>query len=251
MTSVSNTLVIEPKTQAWLDALAAADSPPLYGSRRAMHAKCPVRPDERRSRPASPDIEDLVSRADPRAKWRSRSSGATRQPPPGDRPFARRGLDPRRQRHARTPRPRAHDRGQGRHRLRQLHARSGGHYPTQNEQAYTVLEWAVDNARGFGCDGSRVALVGESVGGNMTAALTLMAKRRGGPKLAAQGLFYPVTDANFGTGTYDRYAEAPWLTRAAMSGFGTLTCPTRTGALRSRPHRFKRRLKTSATCRRR
>jgi acetyl esterase/lipase len=55
-----------------------------------------------------------------------------------------------------------------------------------------------------------------SVGGNMTAALTLMAKQCGGPHLTAQVLFYPVTDANLDTGTYQRYAEGTWLTREAM-----------------------------------
>jgi acetyl esterase len=93
------------------------------------------------------------------------------------------------------------------------------HYPVQNEQAYTALEWAVANAAEFGADPSRVALFGDSVGGNMTAALTLMAKQRGGPELAAQMLFYPVTDANLDTDTYERYADGPWLTREAMRWF--------------------------------
>jgi acetyl esterase len=93
------------------------------------------------------------------------------------------------------------------------------HYPTQIEQAYTALQWAVANAGQFGADPARVALVGDSVGGNMTAALTLMAKERGGPHITAQVLFYPVTDASFDTGTYQRYADGPWLTREAMRWF--------------------------------
>jgi acetyl esterase len=92
-------------------------------------------------------------------------------------------------------------------------------YPVQNEQAYTALEWAVSNAAEFGADPDRVALVGDSVGGNMTAALTLMAQERQGPRLAAQVLFYPVTDANLETETYRRYADGPWLTREAMRWF--------------------------------
>ena len=93
------------------------------------------------------------------------------------------------------------------------------HYPVQNEQAYTALQWAVSNAGEFGGDPTRVALVGDSVGGNMTAALTLMAKERGGPQLAAQVLFYPVCDADLGTETYQRYTDGPWLTREAMRWF--------------------------------
>jgi acetyl esterase len=53
----------------------------------------------------------------------------------------------------------------------------------------------------------------------MTAALTLMAKGRGGPHIAAQVLFYPVTDAGMDTGTYQRYADGPWLTREEMRWF--------------------------------
>jgi acetyl esterase len=90
------------------------------------------------------------------------------------------------------------------------------HYPTQNEQAYAVLEWVARNGRALGADPSRIALFGDSVGGNMCAALTLMAKARGGPPVAGQVLFYPVTDADFHTASYEQYADGPWLTRAGM-----------------------------------
>lgn len=93
------------------------------------------------------------------------------------------------------------------------------HYPVQNEQAYTALEWAVAHASEIGADPARVAVLGDSVGGNMTAALTLMAKQRSGPKIAAQVLFYPVTDADFETKTYRKYADGPWLTRPEMQWF--------------------------------
>jgi acetyl esterase len=93
------------------------------------------------------------------------------------------------------------------------------HYPVQNEQAYTALDWAVRHDRELGADPARTALVGDSVGGNMVAALTLMARQRGGPAIAAQVLFYPVTGADFGTPSYERYADGPWLTRRAMQWF--------------------------------
>ena len=95
----------------------------------------------------------------------------------------------------------------------------GAQYPVQNEQAYTALEWAVANAADIGADPARVALAGDSAGGNMTAALTLMAKDRGGPHIAAQVLFYPITGANLDTSTYRRYADGPWATREAGRWF--------------------------------
>src|SRR5262245_2689458 len=92
-------------------------------------------------------------------------------------------------------------------------------YPVQIEQAYAALEWALANAEEVGIDPARVALFGDSVGGNMAAALTLMAKERRGPRLKAQVLFYPVTSAEFDTDTYELYADGPWLTRGAMRWF--------------------------------
>lgn len=123
------------------------------------------------------------------------------------------------------------------------------HYPVQNEQVYTALEWAVANAAQIGADPSRIALVGDSAGGNMTAALTLMAKERGGPDIVAQVLFYPVTDANFDTSTYQRYADGPWLSRPAMRWFGTPTSRTRTAVRKSPSHRCRHRLSSCAGCR--
>lgn len=92
-------------------------------------------------------------------------------------------------------------------------------YPVQNEQAYTTLQWVAEHGAEIGIDPSRIAVAGESVGGNMTAALTLMAKERTGPKLAAQLVMYPVTDADLDTASYLEFAEGPWLTREAMRWF--------------------------------
>jgi acetyl esterase/lipase len=92
-------------------------------------------------------------------------------------------------------------------------------YPVQIEQAYAALEWALANADEIGIDPKRAAFSGDSVGGNMAAALTLMAKERRGPRLAAQVLFYPVTSASLDTDTYETYADGPWLTREAMRWF--------------------------------
>jgi acetyl esterase len=92
-------------------------------------------------------------------------------------------------------------------------------YPTAIEQAYAATQYVAEHGTELGVDPSRLALLGDSVGGNMTAAVTLLAKKRGGPKIAFQVLMYPVTDANFETGSYTTFAEGPWLTRAAMQWF--------------------------------
>lgn len=98
-------------------------------------------------------------------------------------------------------------------------------YPVQNEQAYAALEWAASNASELGTGPHRLALVGDSVGGNMVAALTLMTTQRQGPEVAAQVLFYPVTDARLDTPTYERFADGPWLTRPAMEWFWNAYLP--------------------------
>jgi acetyl esterase len=70
-----------------------------------------------------------------------------------------------------------------------------------------------------------LAVAGDSVGGNMTAAVTLLAKQRGGPSIRYQALLYPVTNAAFDTGSYGQFAEGPWLTRAAMQWFWNAYLP--------------------------
>ena len=72
-------------------------------------------------------------------------------------------------------------------------------YPVAIEQNYAVARWIVSDGAGKGLDAARLAVAGDSVGGNMTAALTLMAKERGDVPLVQQVLFYPVTDASFDT----------------------------------------------------
>lgn len=87
------------------------------------------------------------------------------------------------------------------------------------EQNYAVAQWIVQQGAAKGLDGSRLAVAGDSVGGNMTAALTLMAKERGGIQLVQQVLFYPVTDASFDTGSYHQFAEGYFLRRDGMRWF--------------------------------
>lgn len=92
-------------------------------------------------------------------------------------------------------------------------------YPTAIEQCYAVLRHVAENAAAFGVAPSRIAVAGDSVGGNMATVMTLMAKERRGPNIAVQLLFYPVTDADFDTPSYQAFADGPWLTRTAMQWF--------------------------------
>ncbi len=92
-------------------------------------------------------------------------------------------------------------------------------YPVAIEQIWTVAQWVVAEGRSKGLDGSRIAVAGDSVGGNMSAALTLMAKKRGGLDLRQQVLFYPVTDAAFDTPSYHQFSTGFYLRRDAMQWF--------------------------------
>ncbi|TQE35905.1 alpha/beta hydrolase [Streptomyces ipomoeae] len=92
-------------------------------------------------------------------------------------------------------------------------------YPVAIEQNYAVARWIVTDGATKGLDATRIAVAGDSVGGNMSAALTLMAKERGDVPLVQQVLFYPVTDAAFDTPSYHQFAEGYFLRRDAMQWF--------------------------------
>ncbi|MFF8932223.1 alpha/beta hydrolase [Streptomyces longwoodensis] len=92
-------------------------------------------------------------------------------------------------------------------------------YPVAIEQNYAVAQWIVREGAAKGLDATRLAVAGDSVGGNMSAALTLMAKERGDVPLVQQVLFYPVTDASFDTPSYHQFATGYFLRRDAMQWF--------------------------------
>ena len=89
-------------------------------------------------------------------------------------------------------------------------------YPTQPEECYAALKWIAAHADEFGADGSRIAVAGNSVGGNLTAALTLMSKDRKGPKISYQVLLIPATDASVDTDSYHAYGTDRFLARDFM-----------------------------------
>jgi acetyl esterase len=92
-------------------------------------------------------------------------------------------------------------------------------YPAALEESYGVLKWIAESGADFGLDSGRLAIAGDSVGGNMSAAVTLLSKERGGPPILRQVLFYPVTNAAFETESYQQFAEGYFLRRDAMMWF--------------------------------
>ena len=92
-------------------------------------------------------------------------------------------------------------------------------YPAGPEDAYAALKWVSENAASIGADRGRIAIGGDSAGGNLTAVVALMARDRGGPPVVLQLLIYPVTDASFDTASYRENADGYFLTTAAMKWF--------------------------------
>jgi acetyl esterase len=89
-------------------------------------------------------------------------------------------------------------------------------YPTQIEESYAAAKWVAAHGADVGVDGSRLAVAGNSVGGNMAAVVAMMAKDRGGPEIRFQLLFWPATDANFETESYRAFETGRFLPRAFM-----------------------------------
>ena len=92
-------------------------------------------------------------------------------------------------------------------------------YPVAIEQAYAVAHWIMRSGAVEGLDSSRLAIAGDSVGGNMAAALTVVANQRGDVSFVHQSLYYPVTDAAQDTDSYREFADGPYLTAQAMACF--------------------------------
>ena len=213
--------LLEPRTQAFIDSLNAAGGPPLYtltpDAARAVLAEAQAAPVEKL--PAT--IEDTIFPVGPTGSVRIRIV----------RPEGAKGTLPvvfhihgggwilgDKNTHDRLTRELSvganaavvfvdYDRS------------PEARYPTAIEQAYASILYVVEHAKELRVDPSRMAVFGDSVGGNMSAALMLMAKERHGPDFALQVLFYPVADANFDTGSYNTFANGPWLTKKAMQWF--------------------------------
>ena len=89
-------------------------------------------------------------------------------------------------------------------------------YPTAIEEAYAATRWVAQHGSGIGVDPERIAVMGDSAGGNMATVTTLLAKQRCGPEILAQVLFYPTTDCNFETESYRQFGKGYFLTTEDM-----------------------------------
>jgi acetyl esterase len=98
-------------------------------------------------------------------------------------------------------------------------------YPVAIEQGYATARWIVREGAAHGLDPQRMAIAGDSVGGNMTAAIALMAQERGDVRFVHQSMYYPVADAAMDTGSYAQFAEGYFLTARSMAWFWDCYCP--------------------------
>ncbi|TWV95704.1 alpha/beta hydrolase [Chitinophaga pinensis] len=92
-------------------------------------------------------------------------------------------------------------------------------FPTQINEAYAATKWVAEHGDEIGVDGKNLALAGNSVGGNMTAVVAILAKEKQGPAIKGQVMLWPVTNADFETGSYNQFATGRFLTKEMMKWF--------------------------------
>jgi acetyl esterase len=92
-------------------------------------------------------------------------------------------------------------------------------YPVAADDAFAATRWIAQNGRRLGVDGQRLAVGGDSAGGNLAAVVSLMAREHGGPSIRFHLMVYPVTHHSFDTPSYRECAEGYLLTRSAMQWF--------------------------------
>src|SRR5689334_9780103 len=100
-------------------------------------------------------------------------------------------------------------------------------YPVQIEQCYAVARWVTEQGESNGLDPSRIAVAGDSAGGNMATVLCIMAKQRGDVNFVQQSMYYPMTDAltNEESESYRLFKDGPYGTAATMEWFWSSYLP--------------------------
>lgn len=101
-------------------------------------------------------------------------------------------------------------------------------YPKTTENLFAILQYMTIHGAEYNLDTSRLAVAGDSAGGNMATVMALMAKADGNqPEILFQLLLYPVTNAEFNTDSYHQFADGPWLTKKAMEWFWDQYAPNK------------------------
>lgn len=90
-------------------------------------------------------------------------------------------------------------------------------FPVPIEQGYAATKYISEHAKEFNFDANRLAICGDSVGGNMTAVVALLAKQRKGPQIRYQAMLYPVTDGSLSQKSHEEFADGLWLSSATLS----------------------------------
>ncbi|SDI00741.1 acetyl esterase [Alteribacillus persepolensis] len=93
-------------------------------------------------------------------------------------------------------------------------------FPIPLEDSYAALEWVSEHAASINGSASNIVVAGDSAGGNLATAVSMMSRDRQGPPIAAQVLIYPVTDLSYNTGSYQEFGEGFGLDRDLMIWFG-------------------------------
>jgi acetyl esterase len=106
-------------------------------------------------------------------------------------------------------------------------------FPVPIEQVYAATKYVAEHGKDLGVDPGRLAVAGDSVGGNMTAVVAQLAKERKGPPIRYQVMMYPVTDSSMSQPAYTEFANGPWLTAAAMAWFWDAYAPNKADRLKT------------------
>lgn len=92
-------------------------------------------------------------------------------------------------------------------------------YPVALEECYAATKWVAEHGSELGLIGSQIAVAGDSAGGNLAAAVCLLAAKRGGPEIAAQALLYPGTGSDFNSPSFQEFATGYFLTKEVSQWF--------------------------------
>ena len=101
------------------------------------------------------------------------------------------------------------------------------HYPVPLEECYAATQWIVDHGQELKLDPTRLAVAGDSAGGNMATAVCLLSKERRGPKIASQVLIYPATGSTFDSPSFQQFGSGHFLTTEASRWFWNQYAPDR------------------------